>query len=810
MSREPNKHEHTAACGCSHDQHSQESSCAVSEHQQDPHSCGCGHEHHAHEHHGHQHDDSCGCGHEHHEHEHHGHQHEHSCGCGHEHPIAETYRLCTVCGLPMDQCTCYLSQDTANKQIFLLENLGCANCAAKMEQKIKELPEVEDAVIIYATKQLRVTSTNFKGLLPKLQEICSSIEAEVVVTPKEAATALPKAAGKKTSENRRDRMEIGIGAVLFAAGLLLQSSYPAASIAALLLSYLALGGRIVLTALKNLRRGQIFDENFLMSIATLAAIAIADYKEAVGVMLFYRIGELFEHIAVERSRTQIMDAVDMRPEVVNLQLQNGEVQTIPAQEAQPGDILLVRPGDRIPLDGIVTEGESRIDTSPVTGEPVPVKAELGSEVISGCVNTSGQLKIRVAKPLEESMVTRILDSVENAAASKPKIDRFITKFARIYTPLVVGLALGTAIIPSLFTGNWNHWIYTAITFLVISCPCALVLSVPLAFFSGIGAGSKKGILFKGGVSLEAMKNVKAIVMDKTGTITQGNFVLQKAVVLGDVTEDELLTLSASCELSSTHPIGVSIVTAAKERNLSVARPEAVKEISGKGIMASLPQGKVLCGNRKLMEAYQVDVSGYVQEDYGTEVLTALNGRLIGYLVIADTIKEEAGESIRALKRYHITTAMLTGDSQQSADAVARATGIDEVHAKLLPQDKLSRLQEIRQKHGAVMFVGDGINDAPVLAGADVGAAMGSGADAAIEAADVVFMTSSMEAIPQSIAIAKATGTIAVQNVVFALAIKVLVMILGLAGFANMWMAVFADTGVAMLCVLNAIRILYKK
>ena len=307
-----------------------------------------------------------------------------------------------------------------------------------------------------------------------------------------------------------------------------------------------------------------------------------------------------------------------------------------------------------------------------------------------------------------------------------------------------------------------------------------------------------------------MKNVKAIVMDKTGTITKGNFVLQKAVPLGDLTEDELLALSASCELSSTHPIGTSITNAASERNLSVVRPDAVKELSGKGICAALPQGEVLCGNRKLMEEYHVDLSGYVKEDYGTEVLTALNGKLAGYLIIADTIKEEAKDAIQSLKKYHITTAMLTGDSTGSAEAVGKATGIDEVHARLLPQDKLTKLQEIRKKHGGVMFVGDGINDAPVLAGADVGAAMGSGADAAIEAADVVFMTSSMEAIPQSIAIAKATGTIALQNVVFALAVKILVMILGLAGFANMWMAVFADTGVAMLCVLNAIRILYKK
>ena len=545
-----------------------------------------------------------------------------------------------------------------------------------------------------------------------------------------------------------------------------------------------------------------------MSLATLAAFFIGEYAEAVGVMLFYRVGELFEHVAVERSRSQIMNAVDMRPEVVN-RVEGEEVRVIPSEEASVGDILLVRPGDRIPLDGVIVEGESRIDMSPVTGEPVPVKAEVGSQVVSGCVNTSGMLKLRVEKVLEDSMVTRILNSVENAAASKPRIDRFITKFARVYTPFVVILALGTAIIPSLITGDWNHWIYTAITFLVISCPCALVLSVPLAFFSGIGAGSKKGILFKGGVALEALKDVKAVVMDKTGTITKGNFEVQKCVALG-VSEEKVLRLAANCELASTHPIGHSIVTAAKKRNLNLMRPEQVEEISGKGIKANVDGQMILCGNRGLMEMFGVDLSSYRNAQYGTEVLVAEDGVFLGYIVIADTIKEDAVTAIRSIQAEGVRTAMLTGDAKGSAEAVAKEAGVQEVYAQLLPQDKLEKLQDIRKKHGAVLFVGDGINDAPVLAGADVGAAMGSGADAAIEAADVVFMTSAMEAIPESIRIAKITAGIAMQNVVFALVIKALVMVLGLMGFANMWLAVFADTGVAMLCVLNAVRILYKK
>ena len=544
-----------------------------------------------------------------------------------------------------------------------------------------------------------------------------------------------------------------------------------------------------------------------MSVATLAAFAIGDFAEAVGVMLFYRVGELFEDIAVSRSRSQIMEAVDLRPEVVNL-VRGDETKSIPAQEAKVGDMILIRPGDRIPLDGVIVEGRSQIDTSPVTGEPVPVNVYPGTEVYSGCVNDQGVLKMEVRKPLSESMVTRILDSVENAAASKPKIDRFITKFARIYTPVVVAVAAATAVIPSLVTGEWNHWIYTAITFLVISCPCALVLSVPLAFFSGIGAGSKRGILFKGGVAIEALKDVKAIVMDKTGTITKGNFVVQQVVSLKRLTQKQILTIAADCELSSTHPIGTSIVSAAREKNLELSSPKEAEEISGKGIRAVFPEGTVLCGSKGLLEKYGVDVSGYQSDLYGTEVLIAVDGELEGYLVVADVIKPEAGASVKRMKSQNLITAMLTGDARDNAMAVAKETGIDEVHAQLLPEDKLSHLKQIRKKHGSVMFVGDGINDAPVLAGADVGAAMGNGADAAIEAADVVFMTSSVDAIPEAVSIARKTGKIAMQNVVFALAIKFLVMILGFTGYANMWMAVFADTGVAMLCVLNSIRILY--
>ena len=573
------------------------------------------------------------------------------------------------------------------------------------------------------------------------------------------------------------------------------------------MAYLILGIKIVWTALRNISKGQVFDENFLMSIATIGAFGIGEYAEAVGVMLFYRIGELFEEKAVERSRSQIMDVIDMRPEVVNLVNEHGDVSVIDAEEAEIGDILLVRPGDRIPLDGVITDGETMIDTSPVTGEPVPISGFEGTEVTSGCLNTSGVIKIRVEKVLEESMVTRIMDSVENAAASKPKMDRFITRFSRVYTPFVVFMALATAIIPSIITGNWTHWVYTALTFLVISCPCALVLSVPLAFFSGIGAGSKIGILFKGGAALETLKDITSVVMDKTGTITKGNFKVQDVVTFGDVTRNELLSLAASCEESSTHPIAKSIMEAAKEENISYKTAESAKEIAGHGSVIKLDGSEVLAGNKKLMNQYHIAGEYKETTSYGTEVFLAKDGVLIGAVVIADTLKDDAKSAIASLKAQKLHTVMLTGDSESAANAIAEETGIDEVYSKLLPDEKLLKLQEQRTKHGAVMFVGDGINDAPVLAGADCGVAMGSGADAEIEAADVVFMTSSVEAIPQAIAIGKKASRIAWQNVVFALVVKALVMILGLLGFANMWMAVFADTGVAMLCVLNSIRAL---
>lgn len=754
------------------------------------HDCECGHEH--------EHEDSCGCGHE--------HEHEDSCGCGHEHEDS--------CGCEHEHIHEEEKETPANyvTKVYTMENLGCANCAAKMEERINHLESVSWATITFATKQLRITAENPDELRKEIEDICNQIEDGIRIVEKKEEKSIEE----PDTENRKNLICILAGAAVLLGAVIVNKmqgggEYTLPYLIAFVVAYLILGGEIVVTAVKNLFKGNPFDENFLMSIATIGAFVIGEYPEAVGVMLFFRIGEFFEDVAVERSRSQIMDAIDLRPEVVNL-VTGEEVSVIPAKEAKPGDVLLVRAGDRIPLDGIVVEGESRLDTSAVTGEPVPVKVEVGTEVLSGCVNTSGLLKIKVEKPLEESMVSKILDSVENAAASKPKIDHFITRFARVYTPIVIAVAVFTAIGMPLITGEaFRPWVYTALSFLVMSCPCAVVLSVPLAFFCGIGAGSKVGILFKGGVSLEALSNVQAIVMDKTGTITKGNFVVQEIVPESEISKDELLCLAAACEKNSTHPIAVSIVERAAEKALELPQVSESEEISGKGIRAVVEGREILCGNKKLMELYQINLENYQPDKSGSEVILASEGKYIGYLIISDIMKEEAPKAIASLKRQNLKTVMLTGDAQTSAEIIAKEAGVEEVHARLLPEEKLSELQKIREAHGSVMFVGDGINDAPVLAGADVGAAMGSGADAAIEAADVVFMNSNMDAIPAAVGLAKDTNLIAKENVVFAIAIKVAVMILGLTGiYANMWLAVFADTGVAFLCILNSIRLLYSR
>ena len=812
------------ACGCGHDH--------AHEHHHDE--CGCGHDHeHAHHHH-----DECGCGHDH-EHAHHHHD---ECGCGHDHEHAHHHHDDCGCGhdhdhehYHHDECGCghhhehahhhhdHVHHDTPVKEIpgavqktYILEELGCANCGAKIERAVGELPNVAQATLIFPTKQLRVSASDHTGLRETIEHIAQEYESQIRVIDRDGDSKAENETEASASKpgwfaSHRELMELICGAGLLVGGRLLEMSDGlfVPSLLCYLAAYIILGRKIVMEAVRHLFSGLVFDENFLMTIATLGAFAIQKFPEAVGVMLFFRIGEYFEEVAVEKSRTQIMEAVDLRPEVVTRE-KDGVTRIIPAGNARVGDILIVRPGDRVPLDGTVLTGESYLDTSAITGEPVPIRVTVGDEITSGCVNTDGVLRMRVDRPLSESMVTRILDSVENAAASKPKIDRFITRFARIYTPLVVALAAAVAIIPSLVTGNWHHWVYTALTFLVISCPCALVLSVPLAFFSGIGTGSRKGILFKGGISLEALSGVKATVLDKTGTLTHGTFTVTAIQPAGGVSEEELLTLAASCEQTSTHPIAVSILRAASERGCTLHQPDDIHEAAGHGISARLGETEILCGSASLMTHSGVTLPELDAVRGATVVLIARGGQYCGRLLLSDTIKAGASEMVSALKSRGITAAILTGDSADSAAAIAQQAGISELHAHLLPQDKLTRLGELREKYGPVLFVGDGINDAPVLAGADVGAAMGSGADAAIEAADVVFLTSELNAIPESIAIARASCAIAKQNVIFALAMKALVMILGLLGIASMWLAVFADTGVAMLCVLNSIRILYRK
>lgn len=701
-------------------------------------------------------------------------------------------------------------------KVFLLKDLNCANCAGKITARIQERPDIERAEFTLATQQLRV-STDVKDdsyLIKEFQDICDAIEEGVTVEP--YARSSKKAQVLESQEEEEnltafDKVAMALAALATIYEILIQflPSWELPKLYEMLIFtavYCMAAYPILKTAFKNILRGQVFDENFLMGIATLGALLIGEYPEAVGVILFYRIGEWFEDRATARSRSEIMAAIDMRPQEVRRINGQGLVEVVEPEVIQVGDRIEVRPGDTIPLDGTILEGATQVNTAPVTGEPVPIKAVPGTEVLSGCINESAHIILQVDKLLEESMVTKILDAVENAAASKPKIDRFITRFARIYTPIVVYLAVAVAVIPSLLTGDWSKWVYTALTFLVISCPCALVLSVPLAFFSGIGNASRNGILLKGGLVMEALSKIKALALDKTGTITTGQFLVRQV----EGNRRTVLATASALEVLSNHPIAQSIVEAARLDNLTLEKAEGVEEIPGQGLVGRLGARQVLVGNRRLMEAYAVVSLPSDSADYGTEVFVALDGVFLGRILISDVVRSDSAAAISAIKGKGIVTYMLTGDRQESADYVAQKTGIQAVKAHLLPQDKLAAVQAIRQDHGATMFVGDGINDAPVLAGADVGGAMGSGADAAIEASDVVFMNSSLSSIAYVINLSHTVVTIAWQNVVFAIAVKVAVMVLGLLGYANMWWAVFADTGVAMLCILNSIRILYKK
>ena len=697
------------------------------------------------------------------------------------------------------------------ERIFTLQNLNCANCASVIEEKLIQLESVSAATFTIGTKQLRITSTleDMDALQEQIQAVCDATEEVVVVVPFVTSGVKKAKQDDHDHEHNASLSAIIVGAIVMAVAELTNWVPEQYMTPLLIVTFVVLGWRIVWAAVKNGMKGKFFDENFLMSIATIGALIIGEYAEAVGVMLFFQVGIYFEERATERSRNAVMDAVDLRPEEVRLIAGDGSVQVVNPEAVQVGSHIEIRPGDRIPLDGRVVEGTTRIDTAAVTGEPVPVSATVGTEVMSGCINVDGRIVLEVTHELKDSMVMRILDAVENAAASKPKIDRFITRFSRVYTPIVVALAIIVAIVPPLFTGEWQYWIYTALTFLVVSCPCALVLSVPLAFFSGIGAGSRQGILFKGGKAIEAMSRVKAIAFDKTGTITTGTFNVQTVEVASGYTENEVLEYAAALEAVSTHPIAMSIVEEVKRRGVEFTTAKDVKEISGHGMVGTVEGHTVLVGNGRLLAKENI-ATPLIDYVYGSEVFVAVDGQYVGRIIIADALKADSKEAIRRMNGKGYQTVMLTGDVAASAKYIAQQVGIQGVRAELLPQDKLEVVQSLRNDHGSVMFVGDGINDAPVLTGADVGGAMGSGADSAIEAADVVYMNSNLDSVWRSLSIADRTLSIAWQNIFFAIAVKIIVMVAGVFGFANMWVAIFADTGVSILCILNSIRIFYSK
>ncbi|MDL2220775.1 cadmium-translocating P-type ATPase [Eubacteriales bacterium OttesenSCG-928-N14] len=600
---------------------------------------------------------------------------------------------------------------------------------------------------------------------------------------------------------------LGVGVVLLALSLLLQLS-PTMQLILSLGSYLIIGGDVLLQAARNILRGKVFDENFLMSIATVGAFVLGEYAEGIAVMLFYQVGELFQNLAVYRSRKSITDLMDIRPDYANL-MQDGQMITVSPQQVAVGQSIVIKPGERIPLDGVITEGNTTIDTSAISGESVPRDAAVGDAVISGSINLTGVVTVEVQKEFAESTVAKILDLVQNATANKAQSEAFITRFSRYYTPAVVLFAALLAVIPPLVTGTaFSEWVYRALVFLVISCPCALVISVPLTFFGGLGGASRKGIMIKGSNYLEALAKTDVVVFDKTGTLTKGIFAVTHVVPNG-ISSQELLRLAAHVESYSNHPISLSIQQAyAKPVDLQAI--EAYEEIAGHGVAALVEHKRIYAGNAKLMQAKGIEVAQ--PEEIGTVIHIGSEAGYLGYLIIADEIKPDAKQAIAALKQNGVTkTVMLSGDNTKVAQAIATQLGIDEVHAELLPQDKVAEVEALMAAHttgGTLAFVGDGINDAPVLARADIGIAMGGmGSDAAIEAADVVIMTDEPSKIVVAKKQAKRSLRIVKQNIIFALGVKLIVLALGALGFAGMWQAVFADVGVSLLAILNAIRAL---
>lgn len=696
------------------------------------------------------------------------------------------------------------------KQEYVLDGLDCSNCAQKIENGVKGIKGIDGCAVNFAASTLTVSADGKEEqwVTNKVEKKVKSIDPHVTVRQKHKK--------KSADDGYRNRMinmliRMAAAVILGAAAYVVHSG--TIEFILFLAAYLIIGGDIIIRAVKNISRGQVFDEHFLMALATIGAFLIQQYPEGVAVMLFYQIGELFQGAAVSRSRKSISALMDIRPDYANVKTENG-IELVSPEDVQTGDIIVVNPGESIPLDGKVVQGSAMVDTSALTGESVPRKAAEGQDVMSGFINQNGVLHIEVTKGYQESAVSKILDLVQNASSRKARTENFITKFAKYYTPAVVIIAVLLAFVPPLVIPGavLSDWVYRALIFLVISCPCALVVSIPLGFFGGIGAASKAGVLVKGSNYLEALNQVKYAVFDKTGTLTKGSFEVTEIKPAEGFTKDRLLEAAAYAELHSQHPIAES-VRKAYGKMLSTDAIESYEEISGHGIFAKVNGTEILAGNKKLMDREQV--KGVPDEHAGTIVHVAVDQRYAGAIIIADEVKEDAAQAVADLKSLGIKqTVMLTGDSKQTGEAVGKQLGIDEVYAELLPQDKVSRVEALEAKlspNEKLIFVGDGINDTPVLARADIGAAMGGlGSDAAVEAADVVLMTDQPSKIAEAIRIAKRTRRIVWQNIGFALGVKAIFLILGAFGIATMWEAVFSDVGVTLLAVANAMRVMRLK
>ncbi|HZJ75332.1 MAG TPA: heavy metal translocating P-type ATPase [Clostridia bacterium] len=700
------------------------------------------------------------------------------------------------------------------KKQFVLEGLCCGNCAVKIEKDVNKLEGVSFASVDFVSKTLTVDITDtakLEKLTQQVEGIVKRYDSNIIMIEKNSEKP---AVNQKSEDIKKwiNRIRLIIGSVLFVLGLVL-SLDETARLIVFLLSYSLIGGDIVFRAARDLVKGRVFDESFLMSVATIGAFAIGVYPEGVAVMLFYKIGEALQRLAVNRSRKSISALMDIKPEYANLK-KGSKIVKVSPEEVNIGDLIIIKPGEKVPLDGIVIEGNSALDTSALTGEAMPWEVSPNSQVLSASINQNGLLTVKVTKKFGESAVLKILELVENASSKKAPTENFITKFAKYYTPIVVLAAIAVAFIPPLIipAATFSVWVYRALAFLVVSCPCALVISIPLGFFGGIGGASKNGILVKGGNFLEALNNIDTVVFDKTGTLTKGEFSVTEVTAVNGWTKDELLSVAAHIESFSNHPIALSIQKAYKN-DIDKNRISQQEEIAGHGIRAVLNGKVVLAGNGKLMDSE--NVAWQAAETAGSVVYVAVDGVFIGYIVVSDTLKEDSKKAIKELKKLGVKQiVMLTGDSKKSGEDIAKQLGIDKVFAQLLPNEKAEKLEEIKNSKstkGKVIFVGDGINDAPVLASADIGIAMGAlGSDAAIEAADIVLMTDEPSKIADAVKIAKRTRLIVHQNIVFAIGVKLLTLILAAAGIATMWEAVFGDVGVTVLAVLNSMRAMKTK